>query len=214
MHVEVDDGDARDAVDRLGVARGNRGEVEHAEAHRRLHLGVVPRGPYGEEGIGVLPRHDGIDRPRRAARGVHQRRPRLGTQHRVAVIDCDLALALLGNRLLDGGDVGGGMDARNRGGGAPGRLLAGQGVETRVLELGIDHADAVGPLRVVRTGVVVEAGGVTKEKRAQGCVSRGDAALARRSSAGEGVSACDCEDMFTKGQLTRAAAMVWQGGAK
>ena len=38
-------------MDRLGVAGGDRGVVEEAEAHRRRHFGVMAGRPRGDEGV-------------------------------------------------------------------------------------------------------------------------------------------------------------------
>ncbi len=45
VDVEIDDGDALDAMGRLGVPGGDRRVVEEAEAHRRRRLGVVAGRP-------------------------------------------------------------------------------------------------------------------------------------------------------------------------
>ena len=43
MNVEIDDRDALGAVDRLGMACGDGGVVEEAEAHRRRDFGMMAR---------------------------------------------------------------------------------------------------------------------------------------------------------------------------
>ena len=68
VDVEIDDRDALDAVGRLGVARGDRGVVEEAEAHRRRRLGVMAGRPRGDEGVVDAPAHHFVDREGRAAR--------------------------------------------------------------------------------------------------------------------------------------------------
>ena len=69
VDVEIDDGDALDAMGRLGVAGGDRRVVEEAEAHRRRRLGVVAGRPGGDEGVVDAARR----RPRR--RRTSPRRP-------------------------------------------------------------------------------------------------------------------------------------------
>ena len=51
MHVEIDHGGALDAVFALRMARGDRGIVEEAEAHRRRFLGVMAGRAHGDEGV-------------------------------------------------------------------------------------------------------------------------------------------------------------------
>ena len=57
------------AVGALGVARGDDGVVEEAEAHRPVGLGVVARRPHGAEGVGDPARHHLVDREAGGAGG-------------------------------------------------------------------------------------------------------------------------------------------------
>ena len=67
VDVEVDDRDALDAVRGLGVARGDRGVVEEAEAHRRRRFGVVAGRTRRHEGVVDAPERP-PRRPRRSPR--------------------------------------------------------------------------------------------------------------------------------------------------
>ena len=55
MDVEIDHRGAADAVFALGVARGDRGVVEEAEAHRLADLGMMAGRPHRDERIAMLP---------------------------------------------------------------------------------------------------------------------------------------------------------------
>ena len=67
VDVEIDDRDALDAMGRLGVAGGDRGVVEEAEAHRRRRFGVVAGRPRGDEGVVDAPARS-LRRPRTSLR--------------------------------------------------------------------------------------------------------------------------------------------------
>src|SRR5438477_6215 len=67
MHVEIDHGDAMQAVLLLGMAGCDGGVVEDAEAHRPDGLGVVARRALRHESVGRLLAYDFVDRVRGAA---------------------------------------------------------------------------------------------------------------------------------------------------
>ena len=67
MDVEIDDRHPLGAVRRLGVARGDRGVVEEAEAHRVRGFGVMARRAGCDKGVANLAAHDLIDGEDRAA---------------------------------------------------------------------------------------------------------------------------------------------------
>ncbi len=62
VDVPVDDRDALGAMGALGVAGGDDGVVEQAEAHGLVGLGVMARRPDGAEGIGRLAGEHRVDR--------------------------------------------------------------------------------------------------------------------------------------------------------
>jgi len=78
MHVEIDDGGARNAVMILRVARGDRGIVEKAKAHRPRGLGVMAGRTRRDKGVGgFFPHHfvDGADGGRRPRAGAASKLP-------------------------------------------------------------------------------------------------------------------------------------------
>ena len=76
-------------------------------------------------------------------------------------------LALLWRRVLDGADISLRMNAHHVPHRAPRRVFADQRIETRICKLSIDGADAIGPLRVMRAGVVLEARVMAEKQGAQ-----------------------------------------------
>ena len=61
MHVEIDDGDALQAVRIERVLGGDGDVVENAKAHRRLRLGVMARRTHGAERHVIIARKHRID---------------------------------------------------------------------------------------------------------------------------------------------------------
>ena len=84
MHVEIDDGDAREPVMPERVMRGGSDIAQKAESHRRLAFGMVPRRARRAKGVGRLAREHEIHRPDRRARAAPRgpeaarREPRVG----------------------------------------------------------------------------------------------------------------------------------------
>ena len=162
MDVEIDHGGALGAVLALGVAGGDRGIVEQAEAHRPRGLGVVAGRADGDEGVGDLARHHLVDRMHRAAGGAHRR---LETSRRHRGVGVDLHQTLRRRGIADGGDVvhrmteRDGLELRGR------RLDARQRVERIGIERLRDGAQPVRPLRMARGRAVLETGGMGDQQR-------------------------------------------------
>ena len=95
VDVEIDDGDALDAVRRLRVPGGDRRVVEEAEAHRRRRLGVVAGRPCGDEGVVDAAHDDLVDGECRSA-GRAQSRFEGAGRHRRVGIELDRALGRAG----------------------------------------------------------------------------------------------------------------------
>ena len=161
MHVEIDDGRALGAVLSLRVARGDRGAVEQAEAHRPRRLGVVAGRAHGDEGIVDLAAHHLVDRFHAAADRA-QRRLEAARRHRGVGIEPHHAF--LGRGVADRLDVIHRMAERDDLGRRHRRLLARQRLELLVLERLLDGAQAVRPLGMADRRLVFEAGGVGEEE--------------------------------------------------
>ena len=85
VDVPVDDGDAAGAVGALGVAGGDDGVVEEAEAHGPVGLGVVTRRAHGAERVRDEAGHHRVDREHCGAGGPRGRDEALRRQRRVGV---------------------------------------------------------------------------------------------------------------------------------
>ena len=162
MHVEIDDGRARDAVFALGVARGDGDVVEEAEAHRLADLGVVAGRAHRDEGVAMLARHHGFGRRDRAADAAHHRFPR-ARRHRGVAIDIDQSAGRRDVAQL--GDVVLVVAERDEVEIALRRLVAHQELEALMRQRLLHRAQAVGPFGVSGRRDVVEAGLVGEEKR-------------------------------------------------
>ncbi len=85
VHVEVDDGDALDAVDGERVRGADRDVVEQAEAHRAVALGVVTRRADRAEGAAALAARDQVGREDQRARRMQRGRQRMRAHRRVRI---------------------------------------------------------------------------------------------------------------------------------
>ena len=166
VDVEVDDGDAAGAMGALGVAGGDDGIAEEAEAHGLLGLGVVSRRAHGAEGIrGDSPAHHRVDRQHRRTGGARGRNVALRRQRRVAV---EMGEALRRDVVADQGDVAQLMDPGDGlfAGGIR-RAAADQILESFVGQRLLDHAQPVRPLGMPVRHEVLEKDRIADEERWQ-----------------------------------------------
>ena len=98
MDVEVDHGDALDAMFLASMLRGNRGTVEQAKAHGVVGFGMMSRRSYGAEDMPGLPRNQPIHR---INGGTGSTQSRLSRLRRNTGIGIQGNLSLLGNPLHD-----------------------------------------------------------------------------------------------------------------
>ena len=154
MHVPIEDGDALGAVLPLGMAGGDGGVVEEAEAHgpgRARHggrAGAWPRRRCRRAG------HDLVDGLYRAAGAAQGRLVGAGRHHRV-LVDPDQALpgADVAQRAYASGWASVTSHLRHR------RLLPDERREPLLLQGALDGADAVGALGMAERRLVIEAAG-------------------------------------------------------
>ena len=118
--------------------------------------------PHSAERIADLAGDDLVDRVGGAADGAQRRLPRARRHGRVGV---DAHQALLGRRLLDGVDEGFRMNPHDRLAAAARRLAPVEQREALRLEGRLDGAQPVGALRMAGWREVIEAGGMSDEKR-------------------------------------------------
>ena len=172
MDVEIHDRDPLGAMRRLGVARGDRGVVEEAEAHRVRDLGVMAWRAGRDEGVANLAAHHLVDGEDRAAGRAQRGFVAAGRHRRVRI---DRRQTLLRRRRADRFDVVLRMDARDRGKVGARREIARQHLKRLALERPFDRPQPVGPLGMALAHLVREAGGMRDDERGHGFdVLRGD----------------------------------------
>ena len=156
MHVEIDHRDPRETVHLARPQRADRGVVEQAEPHRAAGLGMVPGRAHGAERVVGLARDDRIDRGGDRAGGAQRGLARTRRHDRVGV-DPDMAGSR--HRLQQALDKAARMDAGDVVDRGLGRLAPVEPGEIRAVER-LEHRPQPGRrFRVVRAGVVFEAGG-------------------------------------------------------
>ncbi len=162
MDVEIHDRDPLGPVRGLGVARGDGGVIEEAEAHRGRDFGVMSGRAGRDESVANLAAHHLVDREDRASRGAKRGLER-ARRHRRVGVERDQALLRRGRP--DRFDVILRMDARDRRKVGPRRGVARQHLKRLALKRAFDRAQAVGPLRMALAHVVRKAGGVRDKER-------------------------------------------------
>ena len=154
MHVEIDDGDTFGAVHDLGVAGGDGGCVEEAEAHRCGHFGMMAGRSHRHEGVAVAAVHHAVHGMGRATDGMHQGGPGAGAHDGVAMVEGNAAV--LGRGLFDRVEIARWMNPGDHLGLAPRRLVAHEGIEARVGHHLMDGAQPFRPFGMARTRIMVE----------------------------------------------------------
>ena len=162
MDVEIHDRDALGAMRFLGVAGGDGGVVEEAEAHRGRDFGVMSGRAGRDESVASLAAHHLVDREHRASRSAKRGLERAWRHGRVRV---DGGQALLRRRVADRLDVILRMDAGDRREVGARRGIARQHLKRLALKRALDRAQAVRPLGMALAHLVREAGGVRDEER-------------------------------------------------
>ena len=157
MDVEIDHRGARDAVFALGVAGGDRGIVEEAEAHRLADFGMMAGRAHRDERVVVRAGHHRIGRRHRAADAAHHGFPG-ARRHRGVAVDIDQAAG--GRDVAELADIMLAMAQRHRIETAFRRLAAHQRLEAVLAEHLGDRAQPVGPLGMSRRRQMVETGGM------------------------------------------------------
>ena len=85
MHVEIDDGDALQAVMRQRMHRRHRDVVEETETHRQTTFRVMPRRTHGAKSVLDLARHDEIDSQDSGPSGTECRLPGVRIHGRIRI---------------------------------------------------------------------------------------------------------------------------------
>jgi hypothetical protein len=167
VHVEIEDGNALEPVDRAGVQRADGDVVEQAKSHGPAALGVVAGGPHRAKGIAALARrhriHGTAQRPHRAQR----RLPRAGGNGGVEVEADAPGLRNGGHGLGDIRAVVHALDLRAAGAARLAPRERGELRRVQCLEYGLKPCGAFG---MPRAGVVLHAGGMGEN---EGCHAPG-----------------------------------------
>jgi hypothetical protein len=161
MDVEIDHRGAGDTVFALGVARGDRGVVEEAKAHRLVDLGMMAGRAYRDERVVMTARHHSIGGGDRTADATHHRLPG-ARRHRGIAVDIDQAARW--RDMPEFLDIMLAMAQRDRIETALRRFAAHQGIEPILPEHFANGAQPVGAFRMAGRRGMVEAGLMRKQQ--------------------------------------------------